>query len=143
MKAGSVRADGIVEANELARLSAVELLEGYRTRRFTPRDVIEDVISALEMTHASCNVVVTPAYEQARAAADRATAAWSSGQPQGKLTGVPVSIKDLVYVAGLPALGGAPANKDLVPSVDAAAVSALNSAGAIVTCRVRLQIDRR
>ena len=29
MKAGSVRADGVVEANELARLSAVELLEGY------------------------------------------------------------------------------------------------------------------
>ena len=87
------------------------------------------------MTHASCNVVVTPAYEQARAAADRATLAWSSGQPQGKLTGVPVSIKDLVYVAGLPALGGAPANKDLVPSVDAAAVSALKSAGAIVTCK--------
>ena len=110
--------------------------------------LIEDVISALEMTHASCNVVVTPAYEQARAAADRATLAWSSGQPQGKLTGVPVSIKDLVYVAGLPALGGAPANRDLVPSVDAAAVSALKSAGAIVTCtdhhlRVRLQIDRR
>jgi len=135
VKAGSVRADGVVEANELARLSAVELLEGYRTRRFTPRDVIEDVISALEATHASCNVVVTPAYEQARAAADRATVAWSSGQPQGKLTGVPVSIKDLVYVAGVPALGGAPANKDLVPSVDAAAVSALKSAGAIVTCK--------
>lgn len=135
MKAGSVRADGVVEANELARLSAVELLEGYRTKRFTPRDVIEDVISALEATNASCNVVVTPAYEQARAAADRATVAWSSGQPQGKLTGVPVSIKDLVYVAGLPALGGAPANKDLVPSVDAAAVSALKSAGAIVTCK--------
>ena len=135
MKAGSVRAEGVVQTNELAGLSAVELLEGYRTKRFTPRDVIEDVISALEMTHASCNVVVTPAYEQARAAADRATLAWSSGQPQGKLTGVPVSIKDLVYVAGLPALGGAPANKDLVPSVDAAAVSALKSAGAIVTCK--------
>jgi len=135
VKAGSVRAEGVVQTNELAGLSAVELLEGYRTKRFTPRDVIEDVISALEMTHASCNVVVTPAYEQARAAADRATLAWSSGQPQGKLTGVPVSIKDLVYVAGLPALGGAPANKDLVPSVDAAAVSALNSAGAIVTCK--------
>ena len=63
MKAGSVRAEGAVrEAMQLAGLSAVELLEGYRAKRFTPRDVIEDVISALEMTHASCNVVVTPAY---------------------------------------------------------------------------------
>ena len=34
------------------RLSAVELLEGYRARRFTPRDVIEDVIAALEATNA-------------------------------------------------------------------------------------------
>ena len=51
------------------------------------------------------------------------------------MTGVPVSIKDLVYVAGVPALGGAPANRDLVPTFDAAAVSALKSAGAIVTCK--------
>ena len=49
MKAGNVRADGATEANALARLSAVKLLEGYRARRFTPRDVIEDVISALEL----------------------------------------------------------------------------------------------
>jgi aspartyl-tRNA(Asn)/glutamyl-tRNA(Gln) amidotransferase subunit A len=135
VKAGNVRAGGAVAANELARLSAIELLEGYRAKRFTPRDVIEDVIAALELTNASCNVVVTATYDQARAAADEATAAWSSRSPVGKLSGVPVSIKDLVYVAGVRALGGAPANKDLVPSVDSAAVSALKSAGAIVTCK--------
>jgi len=132
---GSARADGAVEANELARLSAVELLEGYRTKRFTPRDVIEDVIAALELTNATCNVIVTSTYGAARAAADEATAAWSAGRPKGKLAGVPVSIKDLVYVAGVRALGGAPANKDLVPTVDAAAVSALKLAGAIITCK--------
>jgi aspartyl-tRNA(Asn)/glutamyl-tRNA(Gln) amidotransferase subunit A len=135
VKAGNVRADGATEANALARLSAVELLEGYRTRRFTPRDVIEDVISALERTNASCNVVVTATYDQARKAADAATAAWSAGRPEGKLTGVPVSIKDLVYVAGVRALGGAPANRDLVPTVDGAVVAALKAAGAIVTCK--------
>ena len=32
MKAGSARVDGAVDANELAKLSAVELLEGYRAR---------------------------------------------------------------------------------------------------------------
>ena len=101
MKAGSARVDGAVDTNELARLSAVELLDGYRAKRFTPRDVIEDVISALERTNASCNVVVTATYDQAREAADLATRAWSFGQPEGKLTGVPVSIKDLVYVAGV------------------------------------------
>jgi aspartyl-tRNA(Asn)/glutamyl-tRNA(Gln) amidotransferase subunit A len=52
VKAGSARADGAVDVNQLAKLSAVELLEGYRAKRFTPRDVIEDVIAALERTNA-------------------------------------------------------------------------------------------
>src|SRR5438309_2329349 len=108
MKAGNARAGAATEANPLARLSATDLLDGYRAGRFTPRDVIEEVIAALEITNASCNAVVTPMYAQARAAADEATAAWASGRKQGRLAGVPVTVKDLVYVAGVPALGGAP-----------------------------------
>ena len=30
----------------LARLSAFEMLDGYRARKFTPRDVIDEVIEA-------------------------------------------------------------------------------------------------
>jgi len=135
MKAETARASAAAQPNELAKLSAVDLLEGYRAGRFTPRDVIEDVIAALETTQASCNVMVTPMFEQARAAADQASAAWKSGQPAGPLAGVPVTIKDLVFVAGVPALGGAPLNRDFVPAVDGAAVTALQAAGAIVTCK--------
>jgi aspartyl-tRNA(Asn)/glutamyl-tRNA(Gln) amidotransferase subunit A len=135
VKPGSARANDAIETKELAKLSAIELLNGYHAGLFTPRDVIEDVIAALEQIDASCNVVVTSTYDQARAAADEATRAWASGRPQGRLAGVPVSIKDLVYVAGVPAFGGAPVNKDLVPTVDAAAVTALKSAGAIITCK--------
>jgi aspartyl-tRNA(Asn)/glutamyl-tRNA(Gln) amidotransferase subunit A len=135
MKVGNALVDAAADANELAKLSAIELLDGYRAGRFTPRDVIEEVIAALEITQASCNVVVTPMYEQARAAADDATAAWASGCKQGRLAGVPVTVKDLVYVAGVPASGGAPHNKDFVPTADAAAVAALKSAGAILTCK--------
>src|SRR4030088_2211979 len=135
MKAGDARVGAAAEANDLAKLSAIDLLDGYRAGRFTPRDVIEEVIAALEITDASCNVVVTAMYEQARAAADDATAAWASGRKQGRLAGVPVTVKDLFYVAGVPASGGAPHNKDFVPTADAAAVEALKSAGAILTCK--------
>ena len=34
----------------LARLTAQQILDGYRSGRFTPRDVIDEVIAALE-TH--------------------------------------------------------------------------------------------
>ncbi|MGQ3027752.1 MAG: amidase, partial [Ferrovibrionaceae bacterium] len=52
-------------AEDLARLTAAEMLAGYRARRFTPRDVVEASIAALKRTDAACNVVVTPLYDEA------------------------------------------------------------------------------
>jgi len=121
--------------NDLARLSAVDLLAGYRAGRFTPADVIEDVISALQRVDAQCNVVVEPLYEGARAEAARLTDALARGGPQGALFGVPVTVKDLVYVAGVPARGGAPANEGFTPAIDAAVVTRLREAGAILTAK--------
>ncbi|MBB5751929.1 amidase [Prosthecomicrobium pneumaticum] len=121
--------------NDLARLSAGALIEGYRSGLFTPSEVVEDVIAALERTDALCNVVVTPIYDQARAEAARATAAWSSGTPEGPLCGVPVTVKDLIYVSGVPAHAGAPVLEHFVPETDAAVVGALKAAGAIITAK--------
>ncbi|MDQ0391104.1 amidase [Labrys monachus] len=121
--------------NALARLSAEELLAGYKARRFTPRDVLEEVISALQHIDGQCRVMVTPMFDAARQAADAAGAAWAAGTPTGPLCGVPVTIKDLVFVAGVPAHGGAPLNDGFVPKTDAAVVAALRSAGAVLTCK--------
>ena len=118
----------------LARLTAREMLAGYRARLFTPRDVIDEVITALESTDALCNVVVTDMYESARAGADRATAAWKDGEVKA-LTGVPVTIKDLIYVAGTRANAGAPMLDGFVPDVDSAVVATIKDAGAIITCK--------
>jgi aspartyl-tRNA(Asn)/glutamyl-tRNA(Gln) amidotransferase subunit A len=118
----------------LARLSAQQMLDGYRTKKFTPRDVIDEVIAALETTDSLCNVVATDMFASARADADRATAAWKTGEAK-PLTGVPITIKDLIYVAGTPAKGGAPMLDGFVPDVDAAVVTSVKDAGAIITCK--------
>jgi aspartyl-tRNA(Asn)/glutamyl-tRNA(Gln) amidotransferase subunit A len=119
----------------LARLSAAEMLAGYAAGRFTPSDVIEQVIAALQATDRLCRVIATPMFDQARADAAGATRAWRGGTPQGALTGVPVTVKDLIFVAGVPARGGAPAFEQFVPEVDAAVVAALRRAGAVITCK--------
>jgi len=118
----------------LARLSATQMLEGYRAGTFTPRDVIDDVIGALKSTHAQCNVMTVDMFESARNEADRATKAWKTGEAQA-LTGIPVTVKDLIYVAGTRAQGGAPMFDGFIPDVDAAAVSAVKDAGGILTCK--------
>lgn len=134
MKPAAAAASG-TGAVRLARLSARAMIEGYHAGRFTPVDVIEDVVSALRATDALCNVVVTDMYESARREAEKASAAWASGQPAGALAGVPVTVKDLLFVAGVPAQAGAPVLKGFVPDVDSAVVSLLKAAGAIVTCK--------
>ncbi|WP_197279801.1 amidase [Rhodopseudomonas sp. AAP120] len=135
MTDGSPVATRLSASAGLGALSAVELIDGYRRKAFTPRDVVDDVITALEATDAACNVVVTPMYQQARAEADRLSKAMQSGEACGPLAGVPVTIKDLVYVAGVPAYAGSPINKAFVPQADAAVVEALKAAGAILTCK--------
>lgn len=131
---GATQTHASGDAESLARLPATELLAGYRAGRFTPSDVVEAVISALEATDARCNVVVADMYDEARAGAAAATVAWREGRA-GPLAGVPVTVKDLVYVAGVPARGGAPALADFVPEADAAVVAALKHAGAVITCK--------
>ncbi|PIT06490.1 amidase [Bradyrhizobium nitroreducens] len=119
----------------LGALSASEIMAGYRRKAFTPRDVVDDTIAALQATNEACNAVVTPMYEQARAEADRLTREMRAGEAKGALAGVPVTVKDLVFVAGVPAYAGSPMNKDFVPDADAAVVSSLKAAGAIITCK--------
>lgn len=128
-------ADAMPVVGPLARLSAYDLLAGYRAGHFTPCDVIEDVIAALERTDACCNVIVTDMFAQARRDAEWATAAWRSGKAAGTLAGVPVTVKDLIFVAGVHCKAGAPTLESFVPTVDAAVVSSLRAAGAVLTCK--------
>ncbi len=55
-----------------------------------------------------------------------------AGLRRGPLAGVPISVKDHVWVAGLPATNGSRALADFVPTADCVAVARLVAAGAIV-----------
>jgi aspartyl-tRNA(Asn)/glutamyl-tRNA(Gln) amidotransferase subunit A len=120
---------------DLARLSATELLIGYKTGTFTPRDALEAVIAALTRLQPALNVMVTDMFAAARQEADSASRAWRAGEPTGVLCGVPATIKDLVYVAGVRGAAGAPVLADFVPPTDAAVVERLRRAGAVLTCK--------
>ncbi|MHB8921322.1 MAG: amidase [Halothiobacillus sp.] len=119
----------------LARLTALEMLDGYRNKQFSPTDVLNEVIPSLLHAQAHLNVIVTDCFESAREQAKAASRAWAMGRPTGPLCGVPITIKDLVYMKGVRAMAGMPIMRDFIAPDDASPVTRLRAAGAILTCK--------
>jgi Asp-tRNA(Asn)/Glu-tRNA(Gln) amidotransferase A subunit family amidase len=113
---------------DLARLSAADMVAGYKAGRFDPVDVIDHTVSALRRSDAVCNLVVTDLYDEAVSAAKAIAQRYRKGTESRPLAGVPVTVKDLVFVAGKPAKAGAPSLAGFVPQVDAHVVRRLRVA---------------
>lgn len=113
-----------------ASMSIAELHESYRAGRLTPSEVIEDALRRAEQT-SSLRAYLHLDAEGARRAARDADAAVAAGD-FGPLTGIPVAIKDLFDVAGMPTTAGSIALPVRYPEHDCRLVARLRSAGAVV-----------
>src|SRR3954451_12952885 len=91
---------------DLAALSATELLDGYRARRFSPEDAVAAVLARIDKYNPKFNAFVLVDAEGARKAARESAQRWVAGTPVGVLDGVPTSIKDLILTKGWPTLRG-------------------------------------
>jgi aspartyl-tRNA(Asn)/glutamyl-tRNA(Gln) amidotransferase subunit A len=118
---------------DLADLSATELLSGYRTRRFSPREAVDAVLARIHGQNPRLNAFILVDAEGARAAAAASEARWISGTPCGPLDGVPASIKDLVLTKGWPTLRGSKTvRRDQPWTEDAPVTARLREAGAVL-----------
>ena len=113
-----------------ASTSIAQLHRHYRSGRLTPSEVIEDALRRAEQT-AGLRAYLYLDVEGARRAARDADAAVAAGE-LGPLTGVPVAIKDLFDVAGMPTTAGSIALPSRHPARDCLLVERLRSAGAVV-----------
>ena len=121
--------------NELWQLSACELAEGIREKKFSAEEVIYSVFSRIDEHNPRLNAIVADYREEALIAAREADRAISSGEKTGELHGVPVTIKTNVDVEGKPTPNGLPAFEDLIAPADAPVVRNLKKSGAIIIGR--------
>ena len=68
----------------------------------------------------------------ALAAAEESDARRARGEPRSSIDGVPISMKDNIHVAGMPATWGSRALADFSPAMDELPVARLRAAGAIM-----------
>jgi aspartyl-tRNA(Asn)/glutamyl-tRNA(Gln) amidotransferase subunit A len=119
-------------ASEICRLDATELIALIARRKISPVEVVDAALTRLYETEPALNAFAAIDADGARRAAQVAELAVMRGEALGPLHGIPVSVKDLIDVAGLPARYGSLLMKDNVARADAPAVERLRRAGAII-----------
>jgi amidase len=113
---------------ELSSLDATALADLVRSRSVSPLELVEATITRIEQINPSLNAIVTPMYDEARAAATRPVS--------GPFGGVPFLLKDLLAsYAGVRLTGGSRFLKDFVAPFDTELVSRFRRAGLIVVAK--------
>lgn len=116
---------------EILDLTADEVLAAIRSRRFTARDYIHQVLERARCI-ASVNAFITLLPDEALSAADRIDTAIAKGQTLPPLAGLAIVAKDNINMQGLPTSGGTAALRNSRPRTTAPSLQKLLDAGAIV-----------
>ncbi len=120
-----------VTITDLCFTSAADLLAGFRAGSISPVEVTEAVLMRIEQLNPRLRAFLYVDADGAMRAARAAEAAYRAGNA-GPLAGVPISIKDLAQVRGMPMTYGSLLYKDYVPDEDAWSVARLRAAGAVL-----------
>jgi aspartyl-tRNA(Asn)/glutamyl-tRNA(Gln) amidotransferase subunit A len=118
--------------DELTSLSATELVTGYRTKVFSPVEVVEALAARIDQQNPFLGAFATLCLERTPKEAIAAERGYATGEHQGGLAGVPIGVKDLFDSDGVVTSYGSPIFARHVPTGDAAAVAAARAAGAIL-----------
>ncbi|MEU5522258.1 amidase [Streptomyces sp. NPDC047860] len=92
--------------SELTELTAVRLVEGYRSREIGPVEVTRAALERAEEIQPEVNAFVRLFAEDALERAAASQERWRRGEPCGLLDGVPVTVKDILLLRGAPTLKG-------------------------------------
>ncbi|MFI5096655.1 MAG: amidase [Candidatus Acidiferrales bacterium] len=112
--------------------SIAETRDKFRRKEISPVEMITAHLQRTQALQPKLNAFVHLDGESALARARQAEAAIQRGEPLRALTGIPLTVKSCIDVAGWPCPAGSLLRKDHVPASDAALVARLESAGAIL-----------
>src|SRR5262250_2670363 len=119
-------------STELAALGASEAADAVRAGAVSPVALVEACLARIEALDGALEAWAHVDAEGAFATARERDAEARAGRLRGPLHGVPVGIKDIFDVAGLPTCCGARAFAHTHPTRDSAAVERLRAAGAVI-----------
>ncbi|HBO44057.1 MAG TPA: hypothetical protein DD670_09010 [Planctomycetaceae bacterium] len=110
-----------------------EAAQRIRRKEVSPLELVRDCLDRIDRLDGRIRAWVHVDRDAALDAAQRMTEEAAAGKFRGPLHGVPVGIKDIIDVAGLPTRAGSPLRENhLTANADAPVVAGLRRAGAII-----------
>jgi aspartyl-tRNA(Asn)/glutamyl-tRNA(Gln) amidotransferase subunit A len=109
-----------------------ELSKLISSKSLSPVDLVEDTLERIDALDEELHAYITVTRDSARKEAKKAEMDIRDGKYLGPLHGIPVSLKDLIYVSGVRSTSGSRILSDFTPDYDATVVKRLKEAGAII-----------
>lgn len=103
-----------------------------RSLRLSPVKLIEETINKMEKTNEEINCFITILKEKAIGDAEKAEKEINEGKYRGILHGIPIAIKDIIYVKGVRCTAGSRILLDNIANFDSVVIKKLADAGAII-----------
>jgi aspartyl-tRNA(Asn)/glutamyl-tRNA(Gln) amidotransferase subunit A len=121
-------------------ISIVDAAKQLRAGTLTSRELTEACLDRIERDNPRLNAFITVTADLARAQADHADRELKSGgsHDRGPLHGIPISIKDLIDIEGLPTTAASRVREGHVARRDAVIVANLRRAGAVFVGKTNL-----
>ena len=120
-------------SDEICQLTAIELLAAYKSGELSPVDVTKAILGRIHNLQDAYNAFCLIDDDSAMASAHKSEKRWLAGAPQGRLDGIPATVKDLVLAKQWPTMRGSKTtDRDQPWNEDAPAVARLREHGAVL-----------
>jgi len=123
---------------DLAFASIEEVASLFRKRKLSPIELTKLILARIEQINPKLNAYITVTAELALAQAKKAEAELfaprgrKGHRDRGPLHGIPISLKDNIYTEDIRTTAGSKILAKFIPQHDAAVVTKLNEAGAVI-----------
>ena len=122
----------ITKSNDISGWSLSDLANAIESKEVSPVEVTKLLLARIDSNDKELNSYITLMEDRALKDAIDAENEIMSGNYKGPLHGVPIAVKDNVYIKGVKNTAASEIYKDFIPDEDAELAAKLQNAGAII-----------
>jgi aspartyl-tRNA(Asn)/glutamyl-tRNA(Gln) amidotransferase subunit A len=115
-----------------------EFARRLRAHEITARQITEQCLRRIDDLQPKLNAFIRVMADEARSAADAADGELAAGRDRGPLHGVPIAVKDLIDMAGVPTTAASRVREGHMAAADAPVITHLRNAGAVLIGKTNL-----